>query len=217
MITRKYEASPGENITTTAQEMVRMAVSDRCKVAARFNDVDLECTPDSTPESITTRYHAICNQRRAEYEASPEGIEAAKRHKEFEAKAAQAESEGVLPFSVKPDKQSVWDNQVKVNGDPYGACVVRYAARWANLMEQEIANGGKIKDFADRCSHEADKEGITGFMYGCAVSILAQVWTHGEALRLWHNRKTQIGTEGDKANEQGGVLNPALLNIGGQP
>ena len=44
--------------------------------------------------------------------------------------------------------------------------------------------------------------------------MLAQCWVHGEALRRWHNRDTQIGTEGDKANESGGVLNPALLTIG---
>jgi len=33
-------------------------------------------------------------------------------------------------------------------------------------------------------------------------------------LRRWHNKENQIGTEGDKANESGGVLNPALLSIG---
>ena len=44
--------------------------------------------------------------------------------------------------------------------------------------------------------------------------MLAQCGVHGEALRRWHNRDTQIGTEGDKANESGGVLNPALLTIG---
>ena len=35
-----------------------------------------------------------------------------------------------------------------------------------------------------------------------------------DRLRRWHNKATQIGTEGDKANETGGVLNPALLTIG---
>jgi len=40
------------------------------------------------------------------------------------------------------------------------------------------------------------------------------VWAHGEALRLWHNLKYQLRDEGEKANETGGVLNPALLNLG---
>jgi hypothetical protein len=43
--------------------------------------------------------------------------------------------------------------------------------------------------------------------------VLASCWEHGEELRRWHNLKTQIRDEGEKANESGGVLNPALLNI----
>ncbi|MDA8315367.1 MAG: hypothetical protein M0010_09365 [Actinomycetota bacterium] len=46
---------------------------------------------------------------------------------------------------------------------------------------------------------------------GAAVSVLASCWVHGEELRRWHNLDTQIGTEGEKANASGGVLNPALL------
>lgn len=42
-------------------------------------------------------------------------------------------------------------------------------------------------------------------MYGCAVSILAQVWEHGELLRDWHNRS--YGYQGD------GTVNPAILTI----
>jgi len=77
-----------------------------------------------------------------------------------------------------------------------------------------MANGETVEDCADTASHLADSEGITGFMYGCAVAILAKVWVHGEALRRWHNLKTQLRDEGEKANESGGVLNPALLNLG---
>lgn len=51
-------------------------------------------------------------------------------------------------------------------------------------------------------------------MYGCAVNILSHCWIHGETLRLWHNLKTQIKHEGEEANEKGGVLNPAIINLG---
>jgi len=54
-------------------------------------------------------------------------------------------------------------------------------------------------------------------MYGASVSVLAKCWEHGEQLRRWHNLKTQLGNEGEKANEKGGVLNPALLNIDRPP
>lgn len=107
-----------------------------------------------------------------------------------------------------------WKEYAEANTDSYGAACVRYAKAWAEQMERLMSDGATVEQCAKKASHDADTEGITGFMYGCAVSMLAQCWTHGEALRRWHNRDTQIGTEGDKANEAGGVLNPALLNIG---
>lgn len=115
-------------------------------------------------------------------------------------------------------QQETWDTTVAANGDPYGKAVVDYARRWAELMEQKIEAGAKLEDIAKDTSHEANTEGITGFMYGCAVGILAKVWVHGEELRRWHNLDTQIGTEGEKANETGGTLNPALMtvNTGGE-
>ena len=100
------------------------------------------------------------------------------------------------------------------NTDPYGSCVFRYVERWANLMEGKIAKGENICDIAEATGSEADTEGITGFMYGCAMQILAVCWVYGEELRRWHNLKVQLHDEGEKANESGAVLNPALISIG---
>ncbi len=110
--------------------------------------------------------------------------------------------------------KNLWDEHVRINKkDPYGTGVITYCEVWANLMEQEIDSGKKLEDIAERTSRSADQEGITGFMYGCAVSILSKVWKHGEQLRLWHNIDIQIKNEGEKANESGSVLNPALLTM----
>lgn len=121
-----------------------------------------------------------------------------------------------------------WALGMKNNQDAYGHAVYRYASEWATRMEQAMTadfnwspvslEGTSVvaewlQENADRISHEADTEGITGFMYGCAVSTLAGVWIHGEQLRRWHNLKTQLRHEGERANEKGTVLNPALLNI----
>ena len=106
-----------------------------------------------------------------------------------------------------------WQKTVEVNDDPYGKAGVDYARRWAELMEERMAEGSALKDIAKDTSHEADTNGITGFMYGCAVSILSKVWEYGEELRQWHNLEEQIHDEGERANERGGVLNPALLSI----
>lgn len=115
---------------------------------------------------------------------------------------------------MKLKDAELWNKSLANNQDPYGAAGHRFAETWANLMEQKMAQGKPLHEVARDCSHEADVEGITGFMYGCAVQILAAVWEHGEELRRWHNRDAQIGDEGERANESGGVLNPAILNIG---
>ena len=115
---------------------------------------------------------------------------------------------------MKIKNQDVYNEWVANNSDPYGKGVIDFAIRWADIMELKIANGEPLNDVASQASHEADTEGITGFMYGCAVGFLATSWEHGEQLRKWHNKDCQLGTEGDEANESGGVLNPALMCIG---
>jgi hypothetical protein len=128
--------------------------------------------------------------------------------KEFEVKTKLANA----PEIELADEES-WVKTKEINSDGYGGGVLSFAERWARLMQIELANGKNLQDIADDTSSEADTEGITGFMYGAAVSILSKCWVHGETLRRWHNSKYQIGNEGDKANESGGVLNPAMLTI----
>lgn len=115
---------------------------------------------------------------------------------------------------MKISDESIWNDWKKDNQEPYGKAIIDYAERWANLMEKEMYNGVPLEDIAEKTSHDADAEGITGFMYGASVLVLASCWEHGEQLRRWHNLATQIHHEGEKANETGAVLNPALLNIG---
>lgn len=107
----------------------------------------------------------------------------------------------------------LWYDYQKNNQDFYGLGILRYAYRWALLMEERINEGASLQEIAKATSHEADTDGITGFMYGAAVQILSQVWLHGETLRRWHNTDCQIGDEGDKANKEGSCLNPALLTV----
>jgi hypothetical protein len=127
-------------------------------------------------------------------------------------------------FSIKPSRLADWQKDLENNTDPYGRrCFTydpygrrcfTYAADWASLMEARLCTDSSVADVANETSRQADTNGITGFMYGCAVSILAHVWEHGEELRQCHNLDTQLSDEGKRANESGGVLNPALLTIG---
>ena len=117
---------------------------------------------------------------------------------------------------MKIKDQEGWRKANAANppSEPYGHRVITYSEEWANAMEREMAKGRTIAECASETASEADTDGITGFMYGAAVNVLSHVWEHGEELRRWHNLDTQIGNEGEKANESGGVLNPALLKIG---
>ena len=96
------------------------------------------------------------------------------------------------------------------NTDPYGRACFTYAERWAEMLENLIESSADepmkvIVDNAYRLSHEADVEGITGFMYVCAVNVLSKCWKYGEELRKWHNK--EYNYEGD------GVVNPVVLTI----
>ena len=104
----------------------------------------------------------------------------------------------------------ILEGKEKVYKDWYDITCFTYAERWANMLENLIESSDEdamtvIVNNADRLSHEADIEGITGFMYGCAVNILVQCWEYGEELRKWHNK--EYNYNGD------GVVNPAVLTI----
>lgn len=129
----------------------------------------------------------------------------------------RAEYEAAIASAPAMDRdEAKWQEGVTAQkGGGYGLGVYGFAEAWARLMQAKIAEGKKIAEVADECCSLADKAyGITGFMYGCAVSTLARCWVHGEELRRWHNLKTQFKDEGERANESGGVLNPALLSVG---
>lgn len=113
---------------------------------------------------------------------------------------------GIIKMKIKAGKEKDFETFVEVNSkDAYSLGVVNYMKRWAELMEKEIENGSKLVDIADRTSHIADTEGITGFMYGCVVRALSEFWEHGEELRKWHNKKYNY--EGD------GTVNPAIITV----
>jgi hypothetical protein len=116
-------------------------------------------------------------------------------------------------MKIHSGKEEEWENWQKNNSDPYGSGVIRFAERWANEMEKAMDGEVLTEEVMRSTERIADTEGITGFMYGAAVSTLSDVWEYGEQLRRIHNLATQIGDEGEQANESGGVLNPALLNI----
>jgi hypothetical protein len=236
---RKLEAYCGSKITSTISKAIDEAKKHGEQVGFDFNGVDVVVDSLSDPKLIYRDWMRGLNgylgknptvgpypkpELSAEEIASDAAIEAEhqKRRAEQQAKYDKQAKEKTLALQVAlenagplelSDAES-WQKAVDVNVDGYGGRVVRYAEEWGRLMQVRIEGGETVAECAEELSRLADDDGITGFMYGCAVQMLAKCWKHGEALRRWHNKEAQIGTEGDKANETGGVLNPALLSLG---
>lgn len=70
--------------------------------------------------------------------------------------------------------------------------IIAFTERWAELMEKGIEKGARLEEIAYDLSHKADTEGISSYMYGISVSILAECWIYGDSLRKWHNAKYNI-------------------------
>lgn len=107
--------------------------------------------------------------------------------------------------------QEVWQKHVKANDDPYGKCCVDVAREVMRVLDE----GKEFETHKIIC--DADKNikagGITGFMASAVASMVGQCHSRGEEFRKKWNLDNQIEDEGKKANESGGTLNPALLNV----
>lgn len=235
----RLEAAPGASIGPTIAEAIELAATAEHGpvVVFDFNQVTVTVAADSDATLIEREWWRALRgfiEKRvgphpaAELTADEKASDAAKQAEidraDAERTAAWEQKERLkreasekaladaAPIALRDP--AAWQSWLDANKDGYGAAVMSYAERWARMMQVEIDRGAIISDVAKRLSHEADLEGITGFMYGCAVSMLSQCWEHGELLRRWHNLSTQIGNEGEKANESGGTLNHAVLVIG---
>ena len=113
-------------------------------------------------------------------------------------------------MKIKKGKEQEYKEWYNNNSDPYGHACFTYAERQAELLEEVIEQSSDkvskvIYENAETLGDKANVEGITGFMYGATVSILATCWEYGEELRKWHNK--QYNYRGS------GVVNPAIVRV----
>lgn len=114
-------------------------------------------------------------------------------------KTMQELLEGATPLELKDTH--AWNVFRDANTDPYGKRCVDYARDWGRLMQVQLARGKTIAQCAGEMSTLADHDGITGFMYGAAGSILRKCWVHGDALNTWHNSGRPKQEEDDDGNK----------------
>lgn len=214
---KTYEPGPGEDINDTARKMVTMAQHFGEIVTAEFNEIPLDAMPTSKAEDIAAGYMAELQRRSDEYHASPEYAKRQQEAKEAHERKVveQTAALAAAPATLTLRDPEGWQKAVEVNkSDPYSNAVIVFAAKWARIMEGRMSAGETLAECADSACSLADDDGITGFMYGAAVSTLAQVWIHGEELRRWHNRQYMTEEKAKLADENGGTVNPAILTIG---
>ena len=86
-------------------------------------------------------------------------------------------------MKIKEGMEEEWERVVEINRDAYSKATVRYCLRWANMMEDEIKAGNELtKDTISKTSHQADDEGVTGFMVSWALGALKRFWLYGDML-----------------------------------
>lgn len=209
----------GEWVKDAAQRAVDTAGFFGETVKLTFNDAVVYVRSSDTVDEVVKRWEEETERKRAEFWASPAGLKAMAERVERERKAIEKEARvraqvGDRVFAMTDEQRAKWDEIVKVNDDDgYGRAGVEYTRIWGVLMDDALAEGKALADVWDELSHEADIDGITGFMYGWATGCLARVWVHGEELRRLHNRKNSPrGAELD--DKPGATINPAILTIG---
>ena len=223
--------------------MINGAISEAVEIASEtgqpltfeFNGVHITAAADSSAELLLRDFHRAMQEHIArkigpypaaeltaeevaharEVDAANEAAQsrAAEEYRRIENVKREALLAAIKGVTLELSDPVAWQEFVSKNQDSYGAGCVDYAQGWGRLMQARMAEGKPLAEIAEETSSLADVQGITGFMYGCAVAMLAKCWKHGEELRRRHNLKIQISNEGEKANESGGVLNPALLSL----
>lgn len=113
-----------------------------------------------------------------------------------------------------------WNECVEKNKDAYGKACVDVARKAMEILDNEPGDFD-THSLICRADEESGAGGITGFMAGCVAQMISRCHSRGDEFRQkWNNDNGIIKTpEGKKdigakkANESGGVINPAILTI----
>lgn len=94
-------------------------------------------------------------------------------------------------FNVKESAIYDWEECKEVNSkNDYRKAIISYTIVWIQYMEYLTKKYEmKMSEIWERCSDLADVDGIIGFMYGAAESIISQVWQYGEEFWKCYNSK----------------------------
>lgn len=182
------EILAGDRVDRVCAEAKEISNRDKCMVRFDFNGVTMTATPKKSLASMLWDYDTANMSRWHVGLSWKEKYETENKRKREELSAKLA-----LCPTIELSDADGWQATIDTNKDePYGEAVIRYAETWARLMQYEMSLGRSLFEVAEYASYQADVEGLTGAMVGCAGSILSHCWIHGKDLRRWHNKQYGI-------------------------
>jgi hypothetical protein len=112
---------------------------------------------------------------------------------------------------VPVTNEALWQDQVKVNIDPYGKAVIDVAREVMRLLDLPENEKFDCHDLICKADHAIENGGgITGFQAGCIANLVVQCHSRGEEFRaLWNSAY-------DDKPHPDGVANPAIYEIKGE-
>lgn len=108
-------------------------------------------------------------------------------------------------LTTTPNLQASWIDTVAKNQDPYGHAAIEAVVAAGKQLDAGATPEQSIKPW--------DQIDLTGYLAGCAAGMIAHYHPRGDEFRRWWNLRYQVRDEGAKANESGGILNPAILHL----
>jgi hypothetical protein len=116
--------------------------------------------------------------------------------------------------------ETLWNEYVDKNKDPYGKCCVDVAFEAMKLLDEvnlPIESDSKKEFSAFNIIIKADKNakagGITGFMAGAVASMVSQCHSRGEEFKIAWNISHGVKEEKQFIKNKQGVVNPAILEV----
>jgi len=103
--------------------------------------------------------------------------------------------------------QELWDQGVELNSeDEYGMDIIEATKNAMKILDNE--DEFDIDDVMNRVGGQ-----LSGFQAGIVSVGITECHSRGEEWRKAWNLREQIGNEGERYNREGGVINPAIMNI----
>lgn len=177
-----YDPIAGTDITRAVTHLISIAPDDG-EAVMDFNGTEVRARLGDKADQLVAAWRAEVERKAAVWRASPEHArqQAEMAEREARRKAALQAELATAPATMTIRDQAAWDAFV-ANNPGMGAGILRYAERWARLMEGRLARGEGIAASRTPTSHLADDEGMSGMTHSFAVGVLRHCWLHGEEL-----------------------------------